>query len=82
MRRGVIQTVNEIELWAVFGSRRDYLDAPPETVLRVTLALQARGEAAAEQQREMDEEARRGGGSGGGGSSSSGGRTTMSRYEP
>lgn len=76
-RRGVLDTINQMELWAVFGSRRDFLDAPAELVQRVMLALEGKGQAAEEQARESEREMERAksGTSGGTGT----GRTTVSR---
>ena len=76
MRRGVIATINEIELMAAFGGYLHLQAAPKEMVLRVTLALQGKGEAAAEQARELENTTK---GASSGSASGGGGRTTVSR---
>lgn len=45
MRRGVIEAVNELTLWEVFGSRREFLDAPASVTSRTRLVLLAKARA-------------------------------------
>ncbi len=56
LARGVVEAVNEVELWQVFGGYSEYLAAPAAKVRLATLVLRGRLEA----QEELAEEQRGG----------------------
>jgi len=45
-----------MELWSVFGSRSEYLNAPLDEAMSVRLALEAKWKIEAEKQAEIDAE--------------------------